>query len=440
MNTKITFYGGVNEVGGNKILITDGDTRILLDFGASFTLRDKFYSTPFLSPKSGLDLIKLGILPDLKGAYLFDESDPNIDAVFLSHSHTDHAAHISFLKRSIPIYCGETTATILNALSDVRPTSIEFNLEGVRFKTFRTGDKIKVGSIEVIPIHVDHSVPGSYGFIIHTSSGTIIYTGDFRWHGSKPELTEDLVSASAGERVEALICENTNMTEVEVSSESDVMFKVNSLVSNTPKLVLTEFACADIDRLRSFHEVALRNGRMLAVSLKQAYLLHKLESDPHLNVPKITDGAILIFQREKKRYFRWEQEIMNLGEPISPREISEMQDKIILYMSFFDLSWLVDINPSPGSCYILSASEPFDEEMEIDFKRLLNWLEYYGLPQYHVHVSGHIMPFHLRKFLEIVKPKKVFPIHGTYIKLFKKFVEDLKSEVIIPEKEKDYDV
>ncbi|MEM2718697.1 MAG: MBL fold metallo-hydrolase [Candidatus Bathyarchaeia archaeon] len=440
LDTKIVFYGGVNEVGGNKILINDGDTRILFDFGASFALRDKFYSTPFLSPKSGLDLIKLGILPDLRGAYLFDEADPNIDAVFLSHSHMDHAAHISFLKRNIPIYCGETTAAILNALSDVRPTSVEFNLEGVKFKTFRTGDKIKVGSIEVVPIHVDHSVPGSYGFIIHTSSGTIVYTGDLRWHGSKPELTEDLVSASAREGTDVLICENTNMTEIEVSSESEVMSKINNLVSNTPQLVLTEFACADIDRLRSFYEVALRNNRMLTVSLKQAYLLYKLESDPHLNVPKITDGSILIFQKEKKRYFHWEQEIMNLGEPISPYEISKMQDKIILHMSFFDLSWLVDINPSPGSCYILSASEPFNEEMEIDFNRLLNWLEHYGLPQYHVHVSGHIIPLHLRKLLEVVKPRKVFPIHGTYARLFKKFVGDLQSEVIIPEREKEYEI
>ncbi|MGD0978917.1 MAG: hypothetical protein ABR962_07215 [Candidatus Bathyarchaeia archaeon] len=46
-------------------------------------------------------------------------------------------------------------------------------------------------------------------------------------------------------------------------------------------------------------------------------------------------------------------------------------------------------NPAQaGSCYVLSASEPFNEEMDIDFKRLANWLDLYGLPQYHIHVSG----------------------------------------------------
>jgi len=391
-------------------------------------------------PKSGMDLVKLGILPNLKGVYSFDESDTSIDAVFLSHSHMDHAAHISFLKRNIPVYCGETTATILNALNDVRPTSVEFNLNGIKFRTFRTNNRIRVSSMEVIPIHVDHSVPGSYGFIIHTSSGTIVYTGDFRWHGSKPELTEDFVLASANEEADALICESTNMTEVEVSSESEVMSKINSLVSNTSSLVLTEFACADIDRLRSFHEVSLKNNRLLVISPRQAYLLYKLEADAHLNVPKITDGSILIFQKEKKRYFRWEQEVMDLGEPIGPNEISRIQNKIILYLSFFDLSWLVDIDPSPGSCYILSASEPFNEEMEIDFDRLLNWLEYYGLPQYHIHVSGHIIPVHLRRVLEIIKPKKVFPIHGTHVRLLKRYVGDLHSKIIEPEIGREYNI
>ncbi|MEM2913637.1 MAG: MBL fold metallo-hydrolase [Candidatus Bathyarchaeia archaeon] len=439
MGTSITFYGGVNEVGGNKVLLKDGDVKVLFDFGVSFSLRGRFYSDPFLSPKSGTDLLKLGILPDLRGLYVFDHSNPEIDAVFLSHSHMDHSAHISFLKRDIPIYCGETTAKILYALSEMHATSLEFNISGIEFKTFRTGDRIRKGSIEVRPIHVDHSVPGSYGFIIYTSSGAIVYTGDFRRHGLRPELTEDFVLASTDERPEAVICESTNMTEVEFSSESEVMAKLNHIVNGAPSLVLAEFAYADIDRLNSFHKVASENNRQLAISLRQAYLLHKLRGDPHLKMPELKGGNILIFQKEKKRYFRWEHEIINAGETISPSEISRKQDKIILSISFPDLSWLVDINPSPGSCYILSASEPFNEEMEIDFERLVSWLEHYGLPQYHVHVSGHVSPLHLREALKMIKPKRIFPIHGEHPKLFCGFMKDL-GEVIMPEKGKAYEI
>ena len=39
--TGLTFYGGVNEIGGNKILLEDKDTRVFLDFGKSFSRRAK---------------------------------------------------------------------------------------------------------------------------------------------------------------------------------------------------------------------------------------------------------------------------------------------------------------------------------------------------------------------------------------------------------------
>jgi len=65
--------------------------------------------------------------------------------------------------------------------------------------------------------------------------------------------------------------------------------------------------------------------------------------------------------------------------------------------------------------------------MEIDFERLKNWLEHYGLPQYHVHVSGHIMPLQLRKAVEKINPKMVFPVHTEHPELFRKFVRDLSK-------------
>ena len=59
-----------------------------------------------------------------------------------------------------------------------------------------------------------------------------------------------------------------------------------------------------------------------------------------------------------------------------------------------------------GSCYVLSASEQFNEEMEIDYERLVNWLSHYGLSQYHVHVSGHMMPLQLKAALKKINTKK----------------------------------
>lgn len=61
-------------------------------------------------------------------------------------------------------------------------------------------------------------------------------------------------------------------------------------------------------------------------------------------------------------------------------EVSKQQCKMVLAVSFYDFEELISIQPAAGSCYVLSASEPFNEEMEIDYERLVNWLSHYGLP------------------------------------------------------------
>jgi ribonuclease J len=109
-------------------------------------------------------------------------------------------------------------------------------------------------------------------------------------------------------------------------------------------------------------------------------------------------------------------------------------------MSFYDLEELVEIQPEAGSCYVLSASEPFNEEMEIDFERLVNWLRHYGLPQYHVHVSGHIMPLQLKAILKEINAAKIFPVHTENAELFASFMRDLKGKMILTEKEKQYSI
>jgi len=440
--TTLTFYGGVNEVGGNKILVKDGDTRVFFDFGMSFSMRRQFYSPPFLSPKSEKSLQALGILPKIDGIYKFDEKAPEVDAVFISHGHMDHSAYLSFIKREIPVYCGETTKIVLEAMGEMRRTDLEFNVEGIKFETFRTGRKICVGGLEILPIHVDHSVPGAYGFIIQTSNGVVVYTGDFRRHGAKPKMTDEFVEKAKESEPLAVVSEATNMTGASVSSEGEVEIKVNAIVEEADGVVLADFASTDVDRLNSFHRIAKKTGRCLTVSLRQAYLIEALHKDRGLKLPDLNDENILVFRKSKKRYEKWEKDIIEKyeGKIVDVFEVSKQQCKAILVMSLYDLEELVEIQPSPGSCYILSASEPFNEEMEIDFERLLNWLRHYGLPQYHVHVSGHIMPLQLKKALKEMNAAKIFPIHTENAELFAKFTRDLKSETVLPEKGKEYKI
>lgn len=442
--TTLTFYGGVDEIGGNKILLQDRDTRVFLDFGMSFSKKKNFYSPPFLSPKSEKSLQELGILPKIKGVYKFDKNPPDVNAILLSHGHLDHSAYLSFIKREIPVYCGETTQTILQALSDIRRTNLEFNVSDIEFSAFRTGKKIVIDNLVIEPYHVDHSVPGAYGFVIHTSNGAIVYTGDFREHGAKPEMTSDFVENAEKAEPIAIVTEATNMTGATVSSETEVERKLNRVVAYANGIVLTEFSFSDVDRLNSFYHIAKKNNRCFAISLKQAYLLEALQKDKGLTIPALDDEEILIFRKSKKRFGRWEKQLLERYDKqnkiLEASEISKQQCNVLLALSFYDFEELVQLQPKAGSCYILSTSEPFNEEMEIDYERLVNWLSYYGLPQYHVHVSGHIMPLQLQKVLERINAKRMFPIHTERAELFSKFMRGLESQTTLVEIGKKYGV
>ncbi|MEM4244388.1 MAG: hypothetical protein QXP44_06305, partial [Candidatus Bathyarchaeia archaeon] len=289
---------------------------------------------------------------------------------------------------------------------------------------------------------VDHSVPGAYGFLIHTSKGTVAYTGDFRDHGAKPELTRDFVEHAAKAEPVAVVTEATNMTGATVSSEAEVESKLDSIVAAADGIVLAEFSYSDVDRLNSFFHIAKKNQRCLALSLKQAHLLEALRRDKGLIVPPLDDEGVLIFRKSKKRFDKWETQLIEKysgqDKIFDVFDVSKQQCKVVLAISFHDFEELVALKPVAGSCYVLSASEPFNEEMELDYERLVNWLRHYGLPQYHVHVSGHIMPLKLKKALKEIGAAQLFPIHTESADLFAKFMRDLKGKVTLVEKGREY--
>src|SRR5260370_28149341 len=218
-------------------------------------------------------------------------------------------------------------------------------------------------------------------------------------------MIKDFVDAAERSEPELFLCEGTHLVRGDLRTEQEVLEKSEHVVRKTKGAVLASFSSDDIDRLRSFHQIAEKNDRLLVVSMKQASLLRSLANDEHLEVPDVIgDHHIAVYQRSKKTYYNWEKDILSAVTVKTSKDIRDMQSKVILASSPYDMNEILDIQPGPGGAYINSSSEPFKEEMEIDHDRFTNWLNHFGLPMYLIHCSGHMMSNELRETISQVKP------------------------------------
>jgi ribonuclease J len=448
----LRFYGGVNEIGGNKILLEEGNTKVWLDFGQSFSHGTKYYVN-WLQPRrsSGLkDYFEFGLIPEIKGLYAKDMlkgtnllyEEPCFQGVFISHAHADHVNHLKFIDPTIPVYLGEGTRFFMEAMEK---TSGFANYGQHTYNGFRTGDTIRIDELELRPIHVDHSIPSAYGYIIYAEEFTLVYTGDLRAHGPRHDMTNEFVEAAKHAKPEYMICEGTRMSRTEKRknlSEAGVAKGVKGVCEKADKkgkLVLFTQPGRDMDRWRTFHTSANQCGRTMVIHPKTAYLLEMLLKDEHLTLPDPSqDTSISVYYKKKrsgtyseKDYFLWERKY--LDKIITSEEIKKRPQDYLVNLDFYSFTELIDIQPDPESHFIYSMSEPFTEE-DLEEEVLHNWLNHFKLKYHQLHASGHMSKTELEKAIDTIKPKKLFPIHTAEAEKFKQIFD----KVIIQEIGKEY--
>lgn len=461
----INLLGGKNEIGGNKILVEHKGTKIFLDFGMSFGQSKKFFSE-FLNPRkcSALeDFFELGLLPDIKGIYREDylshmgrpDEQKTCDAVFLTHAHADHAQYIHFLRHDIPIFCTQATKIILHVLeetgssplSDLVTTCKAFsfynNKKGELSRVTRKQDDyvyhrdyrimqpntaVKVGSLEVEMVPVDHSLPGACGFIIYSDEGNLVYTGDIRFHGSHSEKSKHFVEKAKSAKPTWLISEGTRITEAKGLSEHEVKQEITSLIEKAKNLVFVEFPIRDLDRTNTIFEATKANNRKFVVTLKLAYLINTLGDlcpfsldDVKILVPKKSWGLIdkqNVEQRQiEQDYEKWERDYIFRENSITYEDLRKNPQKYVVTMSMWEINQLVDIQPQ-NAIWIKSSCEPFSEEMELDEERKKTWLKHFNIQEFFAHASGHASGNEILKMIVEINPQKIIAVHTEHPEIF----------------------
>ncbi len=329
MTVRVHLHGGLNEIGGNKFLVEDGDDRIYLDFGTSLGARGRFFEE-FLNPRTTTalaDLLDLGLLPDVDGIYrqdLIDLADgvttrdlpesapayrertgqPFVHGVLITHAHVDHFQDLAYVDPTIPVHCTRTTRTMLEAIDAIGGSGVDSEVVTLRRRTLEEmgggatfpGDlKVETETvqrhIEVCPEHawfhlgpframaipVDHSVPGAVAFLVETPSGKrILYTGDVRFHGALTGRTKVLREVTEGLAPDLVLSEGTRIAETGGDDEAGVQRDVHDLVQGAESLAVAEFGWKDTTRFDTLQQVAEATGRTLVISSKLAFLLKRL--------------------------------------------------------------------------------------------------------------------------------------------------------------------
>lgn len=368
----LTGYGGVGEIGGNAFLLDDGKTRILLDAGRRFGAATVEYQLPesyarrpgfgdyfdaYLKPRAfaaATDLMALDLVPSLPGLYRTDLGGTGgprpVDAICISHAHQDHFGLLGLIRTDIPVFTSVETAATFANLQETSPRGWETDLletqlrGGVGYVNGRKKDEPKrlsvrwrygedergparhvqtqsgqeVGDWLVSYAPVDHSIQGAAGFVAMRKDGfKVVYTGDFRAHGRRPELTERFLKLA--EDPDVLVVEGTRVSRSSdhghhghhgdgaTDSELAVEAEVEAIITqhekaHGPGFVGIGYPMRDVDRLLSLWTVARRLGRRLVLQPKQAHLLQALRKAGREDLPEpMTDRNLAVYVKAQEK-------------------------------------------------------------------------------------------------------------------------------------------
>jgi len=473
---KLTFYGGIGEIGGSKVLLQDKNAAIFLDFGKSYHEVSKYFEE-FLNPRivHGLkDYLELRLLPEKQGIYREDlikilnkegenqiyYSKPEIDGVLLSHGHLDHAGYISFLDPQIPIYISKNTMAVLKAFYISRPKNLEneileLSLRDVEnprkrkkrrreFRIVNNQEPFFIKDLEIIPIEIDHSVPGACMFLIKTSKGNILYSGDFRLSEIKQSERKKIYSFLKKSKIKAFICEGTRIKEQSILREKEVYKKALERIKKIKGLVVVDYSIGDVIRFKTLLKIAKKTKRIIALPYNYFNYLAVLEKEGVLKekgIKKVDLQNVMLYAKRKITFKRWERDLLKNYRTCNSDDIKRSKKKFMLVLNFYQVQELIDIKPGRESYYLRAITEPHSEEMEISEERFVNWIKHFNMQGLknektenniikkvfeRTHISGHISGKELAEFIKKIQPEMIIPIHTEFPEEFKKMHKNVK--------------
>jgi len=385
-------HRGSHQIGGSCVEVESGGERLLIDLGLPLDVDDN--TIAYLPPIAGLD-----------------GNDPGLKGILISHPHIDHYGLLAHISPELPVGMGAAARHILAAAAPWMPSG--FNLTNSGWD-FRSGEMLEIGSFRVTPYLMDHSAYDAYALLIEADEKRLFYSGDFRGHGRKATLYNDIISNPPAD-VDALLLEGTTLGRSDNSSpaltEKEIETRLVEVFKATPGLAMVHTSAQNIDRIVSIFRASKRSGRRLLIDL---YTAAVLEATRNPNVPQSHWPEVALFVPHKQRIKIKENGWFELlkRHSINRIFIEQLRDNLNKFTLLFRPVYRDDLEKGgclEGACYIYSLWEGYWNRGSFD--RVADWLSRNSIHKQSLHTSGHADPEDLHRLVEAIKPEKVTPIH-----------------------------
>jgi len=380
--------GGLDGIGMNMLLLEYGQDIIALDCGMMFPDETML----------GIDYV----IPDI--SYL-RKHKKKLRGIIISHGHEDHIGAIPHLgpELGVPIYA----STLASALIEARLSEFP-GAKHLKVNIYQEHDEFKLGVFRVSFFKVLHSIPDSFGIIIDTPLGRVVYTGDFKFDLSSSEHTSvdfDRITDRGKIKPLLLLSESTNAEMPgQTISEQEVAESFNSIFAGAPgRLIISSFA-SRIDRMQHVLTAAQKYGRKVTISgrsmlkyFEAASKLGYLKYPKELLVPlkgiaKIPDEKLVVLSTGSQ------------GQQGSALARMAFNEHTQVKIKSGD-TVVISASPIPGNERSVSAiiNNLCREGAEVIHNRIMQ-----------VHVTGHAFQDELKLMLDSLRPKYFIPVHGEY--------------------------
>lgn len=410
---KIIPLGGVGELGKNMYIVEVEDDIFVIDAGLMYPEDEML----------GIDIV----IPDV--SYLI-ENQNRIRAILLSHGHEDHTGALPYLFNKlsvrVPVYGTKLTIEL-----------IKVKLRKNREKCFIDFHEINEATILSFPyakisfFKVNHSIPDSVGMNIQTGSGSIVYTGDFKFDQSADRLYRSNISKMASIGDSGVLCLLSDSTEAEKAgytpSEVQVGNSIEEIFDKSKGRVI--FACyaSSINAIQRLFRASVQSGRKVVIIGKTLQSVYQITKK--LGYIKVNDDVVIPYE-EMDNYKNHQLAILMSGGQGEPLEALQKMVKRSHKQLQVEKDDTIMIAASPhrgGELFLIRT-------VDMLFRAGAN-----VITGSRVHVSGHGREEELKLMINLMRPKFFIPIHGEYkmLKAHAKIAEKMGIEpkkIFIPEK------